>query len=364
MKTVSTLFYLFAFLGIFLVSCTDTEEKFPDIKIDELNLPTDPYDYTNVTIPDEVVVNLEDNTPEGNKLTNEGATLGRVLFYDKKMSLNNRVSCGSCHKQSLAFADDTPLSEGFEGAKTKRNSMPIANLRYNTSFFWDAQDLKMEEQVLKPVENHIEMGMEDFDKLAAKLATVEYYGDLFEDAFGTPEVTEDRISKALAQFMRSMVSFDSKYDQGVNNNFSNYSALELKGMEVFESSKAKCANCHVPQHNFTIGWEGTFNIGLDTDYADEGAGRGSFRIPSLRNVARTAPYMHDGRFANLEEVIDHYNEGVKNHPNLDWNLQSENGGLGPIRMNLSTSEKQALVAFLHTLTDDSFLQDPRYATPF
>ncbi len=364
MKTTSTLFLLFAFLGIFLVSCKDTEEKFPNVQVDKLNLPADLHDYTDVTIPASAVNNLVDNTPLNNKLTNEGATLGRVLFYDKKMSLNNRVSCGSCHKQNMAFADDAALSEGFEGRKTKRNSMAIANLKYNTSFFWDAQNLKMEEQVLKPVENHIEMGMEDFDKLAAKLSTVEYYGSLFESAFGTPEVTEDRISKALAQFMRSMVSFDSKYDRGLDNNFSNYSALEKKGMEVFESSKAKCASCPLPQHNFTNSWGGTFNIGLDTDYADEGAGGGSFRIPSLRNVARTAPYMHDGRFANLEEVIDHYNEGVQNHPNLDWHLQSNSGGFGAIRMNLSVSEKQALVAFLNTLTDDAFLQDPRYASPF
>lgn len=361
MKTFKPTLLLFALVVIAITACRDTEQTFPVTEVDDLDLPTTMYNYESVNIPSTQVENLEDNTPTHNPVTNAGATLGRVLFYDKKLSLNNRVSCGSCHKQNLAFSDNASRSEGFEGENTKRNSMGLANLRYNKFFFWDGQELSMEDQVLKPVENHIEMGMEDFDKLANKLSTIDYYGDLFEAAFGTSEVTEDRISLALAQFMRSMVSFDSKYDEGLANDFSNFNTLEKQGMELFQSHKAKCNDCHRPDHNFSVSWRGTVNIGLDMEYADKGAGGGSFRVPSLRNVAKTAPYMHDGRFATLEEVLDHYSEGIQNHPNLDWVLQ-DNGG--PLRMNLTETEKQALIAFLGTLTDESYLNDPKFASPF
>ncbi|MBK8568252.1 MAG: hypothetical protein IPN76_34340 [Saprospiraceae bacterium] len=276
----------------------------------------------------------------------------------KTSSRNNRISCGSCHLQSKGFSDPAQFSTGHEFGMTTRNSMALSNVSLLRSYFWDSRASDLEKQVLMPVENHVEMGIEYLEKLPKKLAAVDYYAPLFEAAFGDPTVTEERIRYALAQFLRTMVSGQSKFDEGATTGFVNFTPLEKMGMELFTAidSKAKCGNCHSGEL-FNASW-GLQDIGLDANPADNA---GLFKVPSLRNIAVTTPYMHDGRFKTLEEVVDHYDHGIQLSPRLSWHLRDYNG---PIRLNLNDLEKKALVAFLKTLTDEQFLKDPKYSDPF
>ena len=358
-------------------------------------LPEVPYNYVNHTF-----LNGNDpffNQPENNRITNEGATLGRVLFYDAKLSLNNTVACATCHKQQFAFADNTKGSIGFESKTTPRNSPAIINAGMSSGYFWDIRATTLEEQVLMPVKNHVEMGLENMDNLEIKLRKQDYYAPLFEDAFGTTEISRERIAMALSQFLRSMVSYRSKYDAGLAVNFENFSSLEKMGKDLFFSWDMTCQGCHSGD-NFN-GWgTSAANIGLDDNYTDNGMGDllvnqdasfdGLFKVPSLRNVAVTAPYMHDGRFISLEDVIEHYNTGVKKHRNLDYRLtegggffflEGDGGGNGipvidplpggsdfgnPRKLNLTEVQKRSLVAFLQTLTDYELMRDPKFSNPF
>ena len=315
-------------------------------------------------------------SPKDNTITDQGATLGRVLFYDKKMSYNNTTSCGSCHNQKNGFADNQLLSSGFEGQKTKRNSSTIVNAAFQSSYFWDGRETSLEDMVLRPIKNHIEMGIDKIDNLEKKLAGTNYYSNLFSKAFNSPEITKDKISKALAQFIRSMVSFEAKVD--IENRLSNEEEL---GYEIFRD-KGNCSNCHggvnlrgYEEDFFIQGGGSSFqnfhNIGLDINYADPGRGEydnnfiGYFKTPSLRNVELTAPYMHDGRFNTLEEVVEHYNSGVKNHPKLSLELRLNWDETSAVRrLNLTEKEKKALVSFLKTLTDPSLVSDVKYSDPF
>ena len=320
------------------------------------------------------------------------ATLGRVLFYDKKLSLNNTVSCASCHDQKAGFADPVDFSEGFKGQKTTRNSMALANPVYNNSFFWDSRTHDLESLILQPVADHIEMGMEELDKLNTKLANTTYYGDLFDEAYGSQNITSFKISEAISCFLNSMVSRDSKFDEGVVANFQNFTAQEMRGKEIFYSAEAKCGTCHAganfsaPDGNFNFEMRfsqedlmnnpslfnvsaheygetlGTANIGLDEVYADNGRRNGEFKIPSLRNIAVTGPYMHDGRFQTLDEVIDHYDQKIQPHNHLDDKFKSTASAIQ--NLGLSSSDKQALKAFLNTLTDNSLLTDEKFSNPF
>lgn len=372
------LFFVLLGAGLFWYGCRE-ETISADPAAGLLNLPASPYAYASVS--DDLIQefglgdviggeSLRDFTPEDNPITDEGATLGRVLFYDPRLSLNNAVSCASCHRQEKGFADMDASSRGFGGKQTPRNAMGIANLRVQPGFFWDLRTRSLEEQVLEPVENHLEMGMETADVLEEKLTHVDYYPSLFEAAFGSPEITSERISKAMAQFLRSMVAHNSRYDRESKNNFSGFNAREQMGAELF-FGKAQCGSCHNAPL-FTQSWgDPVANIGLEMDYEDEGIGEGFFRIPSLRNVALTAPYMHDGRFETLREVVEHYNSGIQPHPALDWRLRDirwrdwgEFEDRGPVRLELSEEEKDALEAFLHTLTDDHLTKHPMYASPF
>jgi cytochrome c peroxidase len=311
-----------------------------------------------------------DNTPRDNPVTDAGATLGRVLFYDTRLSASNTVSCASCHRQSRAFSDANRFSKGHEGKLTDRNAMALVDLRNypRGRFFWDERAKSLEEQVLIPLQSKSEMG-QDLTKLVAILAKDEKYPELYRKAFGDPDVTPQRTARALAQFLRSLVSYQSRYDEGlvkatsVREDFDNFTAEENRGKSLF---LANCATCHLPQ-----GQEAHFimnrplNNGLDADFknADGGVGDitlnssdiGLFKSPSLRNVELTAPYMHDGRLATLEAVLNHYSQDVRNHPNLDRRAR---------RPNLSTAEKAALVAFLKTLTDPKFIADPKFSDPF
>ena len=348
-----------------------------------LNLPETPYNYSVYTVPNHFgappITNL-DNTPNTNPVTDEGATLGRVLFYDKSLSLNNSVACASCHKQELAFSDDAAFSTGFEEGLTGRNSMGLSNAMYyeNEKFFWDERAATLEEQVLMPIQDPIEMGM-DLDNLVEKLETLSYYKELFENAFGTTEITSEKISLALAQFVRSMVSYQSKLDEGLaqiqgpagpTDDVPGFSAEENRGREIFNTPQlGGCSGCHATE--LQVGIE-ALNNGLDASTTDGGLAdvtglttdEGKFKVPSLRNIELTGPFMHDGRFTTLTEVIEHYNSGVENHPNLDNRLRVPGQPNQVKRLNLSTSDKLALEAFLKTLTDQVFLTDEKFSDPF
>lgn len=389
---IRKLLFLSLISFVFIISCT--KEITVPVQATAPNLPETPYDYANLRLPQGVFIAQNsffiNNTPEfGNdilvdpssfiQITNDAATLGRVLFYDKQLSLNNTISCGSCHHQDKAFSDGQQLSAGFQGKLTSRNSMSFQNPVAQRNLFWDSRSFSLADLSLRPVQNHIEMGMEDLDKLAQKLSRIDYYPALFDKAFGSTEVTPDRISQGITQFVSSITSADSRFDHSVVNGSSALTSLETMGMNIFNSNKAKCGSCHAgnnfaaadgPSDPYGGGGDnsgqtnlkGTTNIGLDLVTKDAGRIEGSFKIPSLRNISLTAPYMHDGRFRTLSEVIDHYSHGVKNNANLDPKFRDAKGDV--VKLNFTQLEKQALIAFLNTLTDEQMISDPKYSDPF
>jgi len=308
-----------------------------------------------------------DNTPPGNPVTDAGATLGRVLFYDRRLSVNNRVSCASCHQQRFGFGDTARLSRGFAGALTARRSMALgfARLYPNGRFFWDERAATLEAQVLQPIQDAGEMGL-TLEALLERLRATPYYAPLFTAAFGTPEVTTDRVSRALAQFVRALLPVASRFDQafagapGAPNFAAVFTPQEQQGEQLYRG-RAGCARCHGQAAQVMVA---PSNNGLDAAPADTGAGRGRFKAPALRNVAVRAPYMHDGRFRTLEEVVAFYDTGVQAGAGTDPRLLQGGPGGAPVRLGLTAAERAALVAFLRTLTDDAFLADPRFADPF
>ena len=348
-----------------------------------LNLKATPFNYANQPLPAHYRTgdtSESDNTPADNPITDMGATLGRVLFYDTKLSANNAISCASCHKQSAAFADNERLSMGLNGELTRRNTMGLINARYYEpgAFMWDESAATLEQQVLMPIENHTEMGLKLAD-MEAKLRDVEYYQILFTRTFGSPDVTSDRVAKALSQFVRSIVAIDSKFDRGLIETgtmgeedtppLPNFTAQENLGMDIF-INRATCIYCHGTAQNVN---DEAKNNGLSLNYQDKGKGEitgkqqdmAEFKVPSLRNIAQTAPYMHDGRFETLMDVVNHYSDNVQRHENLNFRLTTdEKRGGEVLRLNLSQVEKEALVAFLHTLTDESVLKAEKYSDPF
>ncbi len=339
-------------------------------------------------IPDSVYTYYAGTVP-GTDSLNRTATLGRVLFYDAHLSLNNSVSCGSCHKQALGFADNVRFSRGFEGKLTSRNSPGINSPQHFASFFWDGRERVLANLVARPVANHVEMGIEDLSILPAKLAALPYYPPLFASAYGDSVVTLSRISGAVACFLHSigsqpvgsMIVIDSTVLTNggpltTTGTIRPLSALEAKGKALFDVTY-KCANCH-----FGGGTYGSsnsfFDIGLDEVYNDIGQGAvskgrtfdGLFKVPSLVNVALTAPYMHDGRFNTLEEVLEHYSHGIKKSPNLATILRASSSKdmhdslLNPISMNISDGDKKAIIAFLGSLTDYNAVTDVKFSNPF
>ncbi len=376
-----------------IFSCSPNDEVTDDIDdtvntdfSDILNLPSDYYNYANPDLPNHFTTGQVagiDNTPNNNPVTDEGATLGRVLFYDVNLSGNNTVSCASCHIQERGFADEGAFSTGFQGGLTGRNSMGLANARYydNGRFFWDERANTLEDQVLMPIQDQVEMGL-TLTELVSKIQDQDYYQPLFTDAFGSSDVTSERISLALSQFVRSMVSYESRYDEGLiavngdeDDDFPNFTELENLGKDLFFSNRTQCSNCH---ETATFSGDQARNNGLDAVLTDLGVGgvtgnnndQGEFKVNSLRNIALTGPYMHDGRFATLREVVEFYNNGVQNSPGLDNRLRVGGGGRGGNnngnvrRLNLNGQEIDALVAFLNTLTDESFLTDEKFSNPF
>ncbi len=346
---------------------------------DGLNLPATTFDYVSyadTNLPDHFKTGIDtvisqDNTPANNPITNAGATLGRVLFYDKALSINDAISCAGCHQQSTGFSDTAVLSEGFQGGLTGRHSMSLSNNRFYQSghFFWDERADTLEDQVLMPIQDSTEMGM-TLDVLVLKLAEISYYPALFTAAFGSDEITSARIALALAQFNRAMVSYQSPYDAALatatqTNDLSHALTVnEEAGRKLFESPPPEgglgCGGCHKTAVQVT---DKAHNIGLDLTTIDAGAGNGEFKVPSLRNVELSPPYMHDGRLATLADVIEHYNSGVQNHPILADALKDPMTGQ-PSQLNLSDLQKQQLEDFLHTLTDDAFISSELFSDPF
>jgi len=338
-----------------------------------LNLPATPYRYANVTLPDHFTQPARnyDNTPADNPLSDHGVTLGRVLFYDTRLSANNTTSCASCHVQAHAFSDPKPFSKGFHGASTDRRAMPLVNLRYyqQARFFWDERAGNLEEMVLLPIQSRIEMG-QDLERVVDTLARDTMYPVLFARAFGDRQITTQKIGKALAQFVRAIVSYESRYDEGrarvrsAQDSFDNFTLQENRGKALFMRN---CGTCHMKEGNEHFFVPTPANTGLrHADPAADGgvgdvtlrdADMGSFKSPSLRNVEVTAPYGHDGRFATLDALIDHYSDNPIFDPNLGYMIP-----VGPLKF--TASEKAALIAFLKTLTDGTCLTDPRFANPF
>jgi cytochrome c peroxidase len=340
-------------------------------------LPTNPFVYADEELPLPYMLRqssedpkgpLWDMTPEDNRTSNAGAALGRVLFYDKRLSFTNTHSCSSCHRQGNGFAVPERFSTGVLGLPMKRNAMALANVRYNftEAWFWDMRVSALEELALMPIVEPTELG-NYLPLLEAKLAATNFYPQLFERAFGTPEVTSDRMARALAQFLQALISYRSEYDSSTllmdhlpGDPSLVLSAEEMRGFELFGSSQ--CGQCHTGSF---LGTMENLNNGLDPTITEQGAGGGTFRAPALTNIAVSAPYMHDGRFPTLRAVIDHYDHGVENSPTLSPPLIDRNvPGATPLRLNLSEADKAALEAFLRTLTDNEFLSDPRFADPF
>ncbi|MEM1056499.1 MAG: cytochrome c peroxidase [Bacteroidota bacterium] len=329
-------------------------------------LPETPYDYESIGLPSHLDVNWVrkwDNTPDDNPITNAGATLGRVLFYDVRLSRNETVSCATCHQQEHGFSDPEPLSVGFLGKTTSRNSMGLAFARFdsNRRFFWNIRARSLEHLALEPIQDPIEMGM-TLDDLTARLETTDFYPDLFDDAFGTPEVTSERVAQALSQFIRTIVTTNTRYDaareaQGGmhGRQMPGLTDQENQGLQLFVDRG--CQGCHMG--DLFVG-TGPTNNGLDS-IPDPETFIGRFKTVSLRNVALTAPYMHDGRFETLEDAIDHYSTGIRANRGLDARLL---GLDGPLLRNFSDEETAALVAFLETLTDTTLATDPRWSNPF
>ncbi len=380
MKTKTHLYGVFALFLLFAIACNRDENPAnpgnpnnPTNPMAALNLPATPYNYANLPLPFYLDTLQADNTPLNNPITNDGATLGRVLFFDRALSINNTVACASCHQADKALSDPRVLSIGHGGGQTGRHSMSLVNARYyaNRRFFWDERAATLEAQVLMPIQDTVEMGL-TLDQLVARVRGQAYYPTLFTKAFGDTAVTTNRIALALAQYVRSMVSYQSKYDQGralvanTGDPFPNFTMQENMGKGIF-NGPGTCAACHGTDAHIA---PGPRNNGLDATTTDAGVGGvngapnlvATFKTPSLRNIALNAPFMHDGRFATLEQVIEHYNSGVQNHPNLSPPLRTPGGT--PIRLNLNQNQKDALLAFLNTLTDNSFATDPKFQDPF
>lgn len=378
---------LLLILPVLFIACQSDDEETPELlKSDQevidqyLNLslsnlpnyetPDYPIHYDPITVD-------FNNIPEDNPITNKGAQLGRVLFYDVKLSMNNTISCSSCHKQDVGFSDEAQFSTGFEGGLTGVHSMRLLNAQFFEpgQFFWDKRAETLEDQIIGPIQDHIEMGFTEenggLNALVEKLEIVPYYPILFKEAFGDKNITVERLQKSVAQFIRSMVSTNSKFDEGfsqafnplqegngVINPFPNFTGAENRGKLLFMTrpfpNAPFCAGCHRPP-----------TFALTSTALGNGLFEGQetvFKSPSLKSIALEQNFMHDGQFSTLEEVIEHYNSGVQTGPATDPFLLDINGQ--PHQLGFSEQEKADLVAFLQTLTDNTIAQDEKFADPF
>jgi cytochrome c peroxidase len=299
---------------------------------------------------------------EGNPLTVEGITLGRKLFYDKRLSANNTISCGSCHKQEHAFADNAKFSKGVYDSSGIINSMPLFNLGWARNFFWDGRAPSLNEQITDPITNKLEMAS-TWGIVLERLNGDEEYKTLFKKVFGTDKVNSSHVMKAITQFELTLVSFNTRFDKYYFEGEADaLTPQEERGLDIFFGF-GNCNHCHsdvLLTDNFFR------NNGLDLlpvpglyNTTGKESDRGRMKVPTMRNVALTAPYMHDGRFASLEEVLDFYSSGIhQKSPNIDEHIQPMGKGLF-----LTPDQKADLIAFLHTLTDSSFINNEAFSDP-
>ena len=310
-----------------------------------------------------------------NSLTEEGIALGRKLFFETKLSLDSTIACASCHSPAKAFSDTVALSVGVNGSVGTRNAMPLFNLAYGTFFFWDGRSPTLAAQALEPVPNPVEMHLE-WPEAVNRLSNDNEYLGLFESAFGANAITKENASEAMAQFMTILLSGNSKFDKWQRGELA-LSASELRGFDLFRKeggdpevvpggqNGGDCFHCHSVGNKLFSDFR-LHNNGLDSVFTDLGAydvtgrdrDKGRFKTPSLRNVAYTAPYMHDGRFNTLEEVMEHYNTGGKPSETIDPFMKFGSGGL-----NLSAQDKEDLIAFMLTLSDEDFVTNPAFQNP-
>jgi cytochrome c peroxidase len=321
-------------------------------------LPTTVFNY-NPTLPAHVQVALaaNDNTPNNNPITNDGATLGRVLFYDKQLSKNNTISCASCHKQEFSFDDNLALSKGFLGGNTSRNSMAILNLRFyrNGRMFWDERAVSAEQQALKPIQDHVEMGL-TLAELETKVNAQSYYAALFQKAFGNPQIDSIKIAKALSQFERSIVTYQAKYDR-VKQGLETFTLAEAQGEVIFNSAPPpppgggnpppSCNTCHTAPMFINSAVPG---FGLP-DLIDLGISNLSrFKSGSLRNITNRNALFHNGSVANVQSMLASGAPGT---------------GTQPIPAHRANPQDAAnLIAFMNTLTDNTITTDEKFSNPF
>jgi cytochrome c peroxidase len=292
--------------------------------------------------------------PRDNALTEARAQLGKRLFFEVRLSRTNQVSCGSCHRQEHAFSDPSPVSEGVDGLIGKRNAPSLANLAWGESFFWDGRSPTLEDQAGKPIQDPHEMDAALGD-VVSELSRDSTYEEAFLAAYGTGP-TELTLRQALASFVRTLVSGSSPYDRFVRGDQTALDGPALRGQKLFFGERGDCFHCHAPG---MLTNEGFFNNGTFEEGGDIGreavtgrAGdRGKFKVPGLRNVALTAPYMHDGSLDTLKDVIEHYARGGRGHPTTDPQIKP---------LTLSARDKKDLLAFLESLTDETFVTDARF----
>ncbi|MEO6283437.1 MAG: cytochrome c peroxidase [Dyadobacter sp.] len=310
--------------------------------------------------------------PADNPTTKEGVYLGRLLFYEQALSANNNISCESCHQQRLAFTDGKAFSTGTNGDLTTRSSMSLANLLWVRNYFWDGRSPGLEDQAKFPLTAPHEMG-QPLSESARKLNNTALYPPLFANAFGSSIITEDKILKVLSQFERTLISSGSEYDQYLAGTYQP-TDQQLRGLHLFENGPdpkrgirgASCGHCHGGAKTFK---ELFHNNGLDSIATDIGReqftgqsiDRARFRVPTLRNIILTAPYMHDGRFTTIEQVLDHYSEHIQKSPTLSAFLQDVSNETGGKNLSLTNDEKKDLTAFLGMLTDSSFISNPAFS---
>jgi len=353
-----------------------TAEEFAQIRT-ALNLPSEPYDY-NLVYPRYL------NTFSNPNIDYDLATLGRVLFYDTNLSSDKSVSCASCHKQEKAFSDDVAFSGGVNGRVTKRNSLALGSvinfrLYYGNTvfngvpFFWDNSAMTIQEQSIKTLANPNEMNIHMND-VYKRVNDLEYYKPLIKKALNIENASSDQILNAIAEFINSLTNFDTKFDHAINAHFTktgntNIQNKPISGLNIQEDMGkeiylSKCATCH----GILAGRPGKTesNNGLYNEYPDKGVasiigGTPRFKVPTLRNIMLTAPYMHDGSFATIDDVLDHYSSEIKNTEGLDPTLKQ---GSNPVKMNLSNENRDALKAFFNTMTDQNVLVSPKFSDPF
>lgn len=357
---MSNRFSIYGFLLLLLVSSCSTSEN-----TDEIFAATPLALEIPQLFQDRILPPITSPT---NPQSVEGVALGRELFFDPILSANGTQACASCHNPQNAFSDERRFSVGIDGSIGTRNSMPLHNLawNYNQKFFWDGRAVTIEEQIFGPVTNPIEMN-NTWPNAVASLQNQTSYPELFREAFGTTTIDSVLVSKAIAQFLRTLISANSRFDRHLMGE-NILTPQELNGIDVFmNESKGDCFHCHGNPFN-PLWTDNTFhNNGLDETFADLGLGNvtgdprdnGRFKAPSLRNLAFTAPYMHDGRFATIEEVINHYSEGLVFSETIDPLMKTvAQGGV-----HISESDKADLKAFLLSLSDESFTTNPNFQNP-